>query len=412
MADITTAAFDLNDPAVIADPYPHYRWLRDEAPVHHVVDLDLWMVSRYDDVAMIIRDAARFSSDLDAAQDFTNNPFNPEMNPPRWISWIAGRLLPVRTLLTSDPPHHTRLRKKVSRAFTPRRMAASEPRIREIADRLVDELLARRAEGKSLDLVRDVSGPLPTIVIAELMGIPADRQDDFKRWSDHLVNGLLTGGDRRRMITSAIAISVFFARIVRQRRRKPGEDLISLLVTPDADGMLTTLELIIFCILLLVAGNETTTNLVANAVLALTDRPKLWQRVTEEPELAAAVVEETLRYDSPAQGLLRIAQTDIELHGVTIPKGARVLPLVGSAHRDPRHWEAPEDFRLDRNRKDHIGFGVGIHFCIGNALARMEARITLETLARRTPRLNRAGDVVRMPSPVLRGLRALPIRID
>lgn len=411
MAETSTAAFDLNDPAVIANPYPHYAWLRDEAPVHHSPSPDLWILSRYEDVAMAVRDAARFSSDLDAAEDFSDNPFNPGMSPPRWLTWIADRLPPVRTLLTSDPPQHTRLRKKVSRAFTPRRMANWEARIREITDRLTNELLARAAAGEAVDLVRDLASPLPTIVIAELMGIPVDRQDDFKRWSDHLVNGLLTGGDTRRMITSALAISTYFARTVRRRRRHPGDDLISLLVTPDADGTLSTLELINFCILLLVAGNETTTNLVANTVLALLDRPELWQRLAEEPELAPAAIEEGLRFDSPGQGLLRITKTDVALHGVTIPAGARVLPLLGSANRDPGHWEDPDEFRLDRNRNDHIAFGSGIHFCIGNALARMESRVALETLARRAPHLVSAGDPVRIPSPVLRGLRSLPVRI-
>ncbi|NNH72557.1 cytochrome P450 [Nocardia uniformis] len=409
MADITTATFDLNDPAVIADPYPHYRWLRDEAPVHHTSAPDLWLLSRYDDVVMALRDNVRFSSDLYAAEDFSDNPFNPGQQLPRWVTWLVNRLPPVRTLLTSDPPQHTRFRKKVSRAFAPRRMSALEPRIREITEGLVAELLARAARGERVDLVRDLAGPLPTVVIAELLGIPAERRDDFKRWSDDLTDGLLTGGNTRRMVTSAIAIRVFFGRTIRRRRRHPGDDLISLLITPDADGRLNLFDLVNFCILLLVGGHETTTNLISNAVLALLDRPDLWQQLTEDPAGAATVVEEALRYDGPAQNLLRITTTDVTLHGVTIPAGARVLPLLGSANRDPRHWDSPDDFRLDRNRNDHIAFGIGIHYCIANALARMEAAIALEILAARVPGLTRAGEPVRIPSPVLRGLRSLPM---
>ncbi|WP_405491328.1 cytochrome P450 [Nocardia sp. NBC_00511] len=412
MTETGTVAFDLNDPDVIADPYPHYARLREHASVHHSTAPDLWLLSRYDDVVLALRDATRFSSDPGTGGDFADNPFNPSTSLPGWATRLIDRVLPTRTLLTSDPPEHTRLRKKVSRAFAPRRIAQWEPRIREITESLMDELADRAARGESVDLVRDFASPLPTIVIAELMGIPAARRDDFKRWSDHLIDGLLTGGDTRRMATSAAAISLFFARTVRQRRRHPGEDLVSLLVTPDADGVLGTMDLIVFCVLLLVAGNETTTNLVSNAVHALLDRPAVWQQLIAEPGLAAAAVEETLRYDSPGQGLLRCTTTEVRLHEVVIPAGARVLPLVGSANRDPGRWDAPDEFRLDRNSNDHIAFGVGIHYCIGNALARMEARAALETLARRAPALSRAGHPIRIPSPVLRGFRSLPIRIE
>ncbi|ROO86941.1 cytochrome P450 [Actinocorallia herbida] len=394
-------AFDLNDPDFIANPYPVYAWLRDVAPVHYGTTNDLWLVSRHDDVLAVLRDARRFSSDLGNADD---NPFNPALRSPRALSRLLDRLPPARTLLTSDPPDHTQLRRKVAKAFTPRRIAALEPRIRQIAEQLVDDL-----DG---DLVRDLASPLPTIVIAEMMGIPAARRDDFKRWSDELVDGLLTGGSRLKMARSAIAISWFFARTVRSRRRSPGDDLISLLTTRDQDGDALTLgELVNFCILLLVAGNETTTNLISNAMLALFDRPDLWRRLGEDPGLASAAVEETLRYDGPAQGLLRITTTEVVIGDVTIPQGARVLPLLGAANRDPRHWADPDAFRLDRPSNDHIAFGSGIHYCIGTALARLEARVTLETLARRHPHLAPAGPPTRIQSPVLRGLRTLPVTV-
>ena len=409
---MTQTLFDLNDPTVIADPYPHYALLRDAAPVYHSRHPDLWVLSRHEDVAVAVRDANRFSSDLNTSSSFSDNPFNPAIKVPSWLAAALRRVVSTRTLLTSDAPEHTQLRRKVSRAFTPKRIAAWEPRIREIAERLIDNIAAKSSD-ESVDLVDDLASPLPTIVIAEMMGVPEDRHDDFKRWSDNLVNGLLTGGDRMKMLTSAAAISWFFARTVRQRRRRPGDDLVSLLITGEHDADALSLdELIRFCVLLLVAGNETTTNLIANAMVALLDRPHLWQQIVANPGLAEVAIEEALRFDGPGQGLLRIATTDITIGEVTIPAGARVLPLIGSANRDPRHWSDPDEFRLDRKPNDHIAFGSGIHFCIGNALARLEARIAIETLARRLTQLAPAGAPARIASPVLRGLRSLPVVVE
>jgi hypothetical protein len=175
---------------------------------------------------------------------------------------------------------------------------------------------------------------------------------------------------------------------------------------------LSLVELIKFCVLLLVAGNETTTNLIANTMLAMLDRPDLWRQIVADPGLAQPAIEEALRFDGPGQGLLRIAVTDITIGEVTIPAGARVLPMIGSANRDPRHWDRPDEFRIDRKSNDHIAFGSGIHFCIGNALARIESRVAIETLARRLPYLAPAGTPMRVSSPVLRGLRSLPVVVE
>ncbi len=409
---MTRTRFDLNDPTVIADPYPHYAWLREEAPVYHSTSPDLWILSRHEDVANAVRDAEHFSSEL-MAYPLRDNPFNPSQQIPHRLARLLNRLPIVRmffrTLLTSDPPHHTQLRRKVSRAFTPRRISSWEPRIRDITERLIDDIAAKPADGE-VDLVAELASPLPTVVIAEMMGIPANRHSDFKRWSDNLVDGLLTGGRVTKMLHSAIQITWFFARVVRERRRHPGDDLISVLVGGEADvDKLTLPELINFCVLLLVAGNETTTNLVSNAMLAMLKQPDIWQQIVADPGLAAAAVEETLRYDGPGQGLLRIAITDVPIGDVTIPAGARVLPLIASANRDQRHWDNPDEFRLDRKAVDHMAFGTGIHFCIGSALARMESTVAIETLARRLPDLGIAGEPVRIKSPVLRGLRALPV---
>jgi cytochrome P450 len=402
--------FDLDDPSFIADPYPVYARLRDEAPVHHLPRPDLWVVSRHDDVLAALREPVTFSSDLNSlARDLKVDPFNPSIRVPRGLTAVAARIPWVRVLLTSDPPEHTVLRRKVSRAFTPKTIAAWEPRVREIAEGLVDGLVAS-GTARPVDLVRGLASPLPTAVIAEMMGVPLDRQDDFKRWSDNLVGGLVMRGSIRKMLTSGVEISAFFARMIRRRRRRPGDDLISVLLTGGSEA-LTAPELVTFCVLLLVAGNETTTNLVSNGVVALFDHPDVRSRLEDDPTLAPAVVEETLRYDGPAQGLIRATTTDVTIAGTTIPSGSKVLLLVGSANRDPHHWSDPDRFVLDRQPLDHLDFGSGIHLCIGAALARLEGRVALETLFRRT-RLAPGGTPARVESPVLRGLRSLPVTVE
>ncbi|MEV6277900.1 cytochrome P450 [Nocardia sp. NPDC051832] len=404
LGESMTHRFDLNSPANIADPYPSYARLRAEAPVYHSAEPELWIVSRYADVRTVLRDPERFSSEVGGLE---SDPFNPGLDLPKWLTGILSRISAVRVLLTSDPPDHTILRRKVGRAFTPRRMAAWEPRIRAITARLVDDMLA---VDRSADLVRDLASPLPTTVIAELLGVPTERNDDFKRWSDDLINGLLTGGPRIPMFRSAIAISWFFLRTIRHRRRDPGDDLISLLITGDGDEALTQWELVTFCILLLAAGNETTTNLIANAMLAVFDRPALRQQLCANPELAAAVIAEALRFDGPGQGLMRVTRTEVTLSDTVIPAGAYVIPLLGSANRDPEHWPDPDEFLLNRpNINEHLAFGSGIHYCIGNALARIEATAALEEIARRLPDIAPSAPPTRIASPVLRGLRTQPI---
>jgi cytochrome P450 len=402
--------FDLNDPAVIADPYPVYARLREHAPVHHLDDLDVWVLSRHADVLAALRDPTTYSSDLaDLAKGLTVNPFNPAMKVPRRLAAVAARIPWLRVLLTSDPPEHTALRRKVTKAFTPRMIATWEARIRQITEGLVAGLGA--GDGGA-DLVRDLASPLPTMVIAEMMGIPSERRDDFKRWSDNLVGGLVSGGSILRTLTSAVEISVFFARIVRKRRSRPGDDLISLLVAGDDEAALTPTELIAFCVLLLVAGNETTANLIANAMLALFDHPEVQQQLRADPALAAAVVEETLRYDNPGQGLIRVTTADVAIGPDRIPAGSNVLLMIGSANRDPDHFVDPDSFMPDRRPNDHLGFGTGIHMCIGAPLARLEGRIALETLFRCTRAVEPAAGPERIKSPVLRGLRSLPVTIE
>lgn len=227
----------------MADPYPHFVRLRQEAPVLHLRDLDVWVLSRYDDVALALRDSERFSSDLRRlTTGLAVNPFNPTMRVPRPLRPLTGRLPWSRVLLTSDPPDHTVLRKKASRAFAPRLIEVWEARVREISERLVDDLAAGLESGPA-DLVSRVASPLPTTVIAEMMGIPSERHADFKRWSDHLTDGLVATGSLRNLVVSAIQIQRFFGRVVRERRTSPGDDLVSLLLSGDAETALTRSEL-------------------------------------------------------------------------------------------------------------------------------------------------------------------------
>jgi cytochrome P450 len=400
--------FRLNDPDVIENPYPHYEWLREHAPVYHDRSLDLWIVSRHEDVVIALRDARRFRSNSGRGM-LSGNPSNPASRFQRWLGAVLERGPTPRVLLTSDPPDHTVLRRKVIRAFTPAAIGVWEPRIRGITERLIDEISIMKAP--VIDLVDAFSSPLPTAVIAEIMGVPTERQAEFKRWSDQLVTGLLTRGNVARMLSATAALSAFFARTVRQRRRRQGDDLVSLLVAGDAQDRLTTLELVVFCVLLLVAGNETTTNLISNTMLALFERPQLWRKLKDDPGLAAAAVEETLRFDGPGQGPMRYTSTEVTLSGTTIPRGATVLALIASANRDPRRWAEPDEFRLDRGHIDHLGFGHGIHFCCGHALARLEARSAIEAIFRRLATMRRAGTPERIASPVLRGLRTLPVSL-
>jgi hypothetical protein len=369
----------------------------------------MWVLSRHADVTAALRDPVTFSSDLGGlAKGLTINPFNPAMKVPRPLAAVAARIPWLRVLLTSDPPEHTVLRRKVTKSFTPRMIAAWQPRIREITERLVARLFTAERSGQA-DLVRDLASPLPTTVIAEMMGIPPERQGDFKRWSDNLVGGLVGRGSIARLATSAVEISRFFARVVRDRRSRPGDDLISSLVASDDEDRLNVMEVITFCVLLLVAGNETTTNLIANATLALFEHPGAQRELEADPSLAPAVVEETLRYDNPGQGLIRVTTADVTIGSSTIPGGSDVLTMIGSANRDPRHWVGPDRFELDRRPNDHLGFGTGIHLCIGAPLARLEGRVALETLFRQLRKVAPLGEPVRINSPVLRGLRSLPV---
>jgi cytochrome P450 len=422
-------AYDPYSRAVQLDPYPFYTALREHAPVFRVESMGAWAISRYADVTEVLKTPDLFSSS--SLQTFLagGGPLRALSHPgasrvTRAAGWLADtlglqsptldmvRLTGTRSVISTDPPDHTRLRHLVNRGFTPRRIAALEPRIREIAR----DCLAALGDRSEMDLMRDFAVPLPVTVIAELLGISIDRLGDFKRWSDAVVQGVSLGktaAPSRERIAVMSEFVQFLKEVFEERRRRPGDDLISVLIGDEAEGKLDVHELTLFAVLLLVAGNETTTNLIGNAVHLLLDRPDDLAAVAEDASLIPGLIEEALRYVSPAQMLARRATRDTEIAGTRIAKGEHVLVLFASANRDSRQFENGDEFVLRRNPKDHVAFGYGIHYCLGASLARLEARIAFEELFAHARDLRRGpGAVSFLESGILRGPRTLPVVFD
>ena len=377
--------FNPFDTAFKADPYAVYAELREHAPAPEP-NLNFWPISRYDDVSFVLKNAALFSS---AAMG---------------VGAVGGQSGGTRSIISSDPPDHTQLRGLVNRAFTPRMVAEMEPRIREITR----ELLARVAPSGRMDIVDDLAMPLPVTIIAEILGVEASRRDDFKRWSNATIGNSAgpLSEDRARDIAE---FQQFFAEVVEVRRRAPQDDMVSALVRAEgADATLTTDEIISFAMLLLIAGNETTTNLIGNAMLALTEHPDELRKVVDDPSLIPSMIEEALRYDSPVQFLFRQATEDVDVGGAIIPKGSAVVPIYASGNRDDRKYTDAARFDVTRNPQGHLAFGQGIHFCLGAPLARLEARVAFEELLR-LRNIERTGEAERIESLFLRGLQHLPL---
>ncbi len=317
----------------------------------------------------------------------------------------SSALATAAALPATDPPHHDQLRALVNKGFTPRRVAASEPRIRETTRRLVDEL------EDEFDLVPSLSIPLPVIVIAEMLGVEAERLPDFRKWSDAFV-GLLESPPTPELMDAAQGLLGYFGALAEERRREPREDLISAIVHAEIDGRrLEQSELDGFWIILLVAGNETTTNLISNQLRILSERPGLWKRLRDDRSLVPAAVEETVRFDCPVQNLGRQTTREVELSGTTIPEDSRVIVSYGAANRDPAEFEAADEYRPQRSERRHLGFGQGVHFCLGAGLARLEGSIVLNALLDRYETIEAgSGTPVRLQSSVIRGFESLPLR--
>ena len=406
----TLTGFDPFAAEVIDDPYPHYARLRDEAPVCRIEADNLWMVTRFDDVAAVLHDPTTYSS-ADGMGALMSGRVGRNRIDARGLFGLD--MQDLRVLIATDPPDHTRLRRLLSRAFTPRAIAELEPHLREVCAELVDDLLAAADRGTG-DLVAQLAFPFPVIVIAELLGIPPERRDDFKRWSDALVGALSGNWNPLEAQQTLGEMFMYLADVVERRRRQPGDDLISRLVAgadPDDPDSLSSVEITFFAVLLLVAGNETTTNLLGNGAAAFSAHPDQGRLLREQPDLLGPAIEEILRWDAPVQGLFRSTTRPVTLAGIDLPAGAMVLVSFAAANRDSRHFPDADRFDIGRRPSDHLAFGHGIHYCLGASLARLEARLVGETLAARDVRLEPAPGAQRVDSMILRGFASFPVTV-
>ncbi|MPY29791.1 cytochrome P450 [Streptomyces adustus] len=378
-----------------ADPHPFLAALREQGPVHKVRDAgggEFWLIVGHEEARAALADP-RMSKDL------------------RKLGWdVYDADLIGRHMLISDPPEHTRLRRLVSREFTPRRVEALAPRVQEITDGLLDAML-ERPDGRA-DLVESLAYPLPITVICELLGVPDMERAEFRRWSNEVV----APTSEEAAFRAFGELSAFLASLIETKQRTPGDDLMSALIrTTEEDGdRLSSGELVGMAFLLLVAGHETTVNLISNGVRALLAHPEQLAALRADMSLLDGAIEEMLRYDGPLESATNRCTTEpVEIGGTVVPALEPVLISLAGAHRDPSRYEDPDTFDIRREARGHLGFGHGIHFCIGAPLARLEGRIALRSLLERCPELaldTRPDALEWLPGLLIRGTRTLPVR--
>ena len=384
--------FDPGDADVRADPYPAYRRMLAGPNLHYSRRRALWYVVRHEDV----RAAARAHDSLSSAES------------------VAPYRAHIPMMLTIDRPEHSRLRKLVSHDFTRDAIGRRRPVVERLATEAVDDMLAR----PECDAVELLASPLPVAVIAHLLGVPESDLPEFRDWSDNIVKSFALGPslvsavrDSADVLGSSIKLHAYFAEQFERLRAQPGDDVLSGLIAASDEGSLTADELFWFALMLLIAGNETTTNLLGLMMLRFAEQPDQYTRVREDPSLVPSAVEEALRHGSPIQGLYRTAVADYRVGDAFIPAGGRVLLLYGAANRDPRKYPNPDAFDVTRNPTDHVAFGSGIHFCLGAHLARLEGQVVLEELIRRVERIELTGEARSNENPSVRGLARLPVRL-
>jgi len=394
--------------ATKSNPYPIYAHLRAHRPVHRLPLPDgrgLWLITRYDDVERALRNP-RLVKNPRNALDLDQLPLFPDEARPM-----------LEHMLSADPPVHTRLRALVHKAFTPRLVERLRPRVQQIADKLLDSVQHQGEAGK-MDLIDDYAFPLPIIVITELLGVPSKDGAKFRAWSNAVV-GVEVAGDcelfpepRRAALTNFAA---YLRSLFEEKRANPKDDLVSALLLAEEEGdTLSEGELVAMVFLLLIAGHETTVNLIGNGVLALLRHPDQLRKLRDDLTLIGPAVEELLRYDGPVEtSTFRYAAEDITIDGVTIHKGDTVLVVLASANRDAARFADADQLNITRADNRHLAFGKGIHFCLGAPLARMEGQIAIGTLIRRMPALQSAVPLDQLewrPGTLIRGLRAFPVR--
>jgi cytochrome P450 len=374
--------------------YDWYRQMRETQPVYRDPNWGGWHVFRYADVARVLSDYATFSSDESRYTQDGHQDSDP----------ISS------SILRMDPPRHRHLRHLVSQAFTPRMVVQMEARIKEIVAGLLDEV---EAKGE-MDAIRDLAYPLPVTVIAELLGIPIELREDFKRWSDALVSGdeQTTEEERQVLFQEIGGMFGYFSQVLDERRMHPRNDLVSALLAAEVNGEhLSDLELLGFCGLLLVAGNETTTNLIGNLILCLDENPGVVERLRARRALVPGAIEEALRYYAPIKTMMRFAATETTIGDQRIEAGQIVIPWISSANRDEAEFPDANRFDIEREPNRHLGFGRGIHFCLGAPLARLEVKIALNAMLDRLPGAWQVSDVPLEPikSFIVFGTKNLPL---
>ena len=409
----TALVYDPQDPAVRMDPFPLYRRLQDAEPLHWSPVLKSWILTRYDDVKQV-------ALNRDMSPDRLTPFFKTLPDAQRSILQEVIRYLNL-WLVFRDPPEHTRLRRLLQAAFTPRAIEGLRPNIASLVEELLDRLEERSKTQGRVDLIADFAMLLPALVIMDMLGVPRDKLADIKAWSDDMV--VFIGSARgvpdkyERARHGAQQMSGFFRGLIAERRAEPREDFISALIAARdetaAEGpeRLSEDELVATCMLLLFAGHETTTNLIGNAALMLMRNPEQREKLQTRPDLIVGAVEEFLRYDGPSNSLARVVATTHEMHGATLKEGERVFAMLNAANRDPRQFEDADRLDIERSPNRHLTFGQGIHFCLGATLARNEGQLAINGLLERFPHMRPAEDEPEqwMDALIMRGMRRLPV---
>ncbi|MBX6378141.1 MAG: cytochrome P450 [Clostridia bacterium] len=398
---------DLFTPELIQNPHPYFHRLREQDPVHWNETWRGWMLTKYDDVALALRDHHRFSVDK-------IRPFFQHLDDDRQQRYGPLFDFLAKWIVFHDPPDHTRMRLVVNKFFTPKSVQVYRDVITATSRWLLDQM--EQHGWATVDVIREYAYPLPIILIAEVLGVPPEDRDRIKHWSDEMmlvVGGALTRAERHeRAQRAALEMQDYLAQKLSERRRQPRQDIISALLPSVDEGSLSAEELLANLVFFLFAGHETTTSLIGNGILCLAQHPEELARIQAHPELMGSAVEEVLRYEGPVKALVRRAATDFVLRGKTIRAGDRVLTLLAAANRDPERFPDPDRFDVGRDPNPHLGFGHGVHHCLGAPLARLAGKIAIDAFFRRFPHVELATDAVEWHGTLLtRNLKSLPVTV-
>lgn len=403
---------DILSPAAVADPYAYFARLRQNEPVSWDDRYHSWFLSRYEENEAAIRDPRLSSDRITPVIERERRRAEPDVGLIQTLEQLDG------WMVFRDPPEHTRLRRLVHKAFSPRMVRAMREQVVAVTDELLDAAQVQAAAaGGTIDLLQAVAYPLPAIVIAGMLGVPPEDRDQFKQWSDD-ISALVFGGmedpSRHERARAGMSMLVaYVSQLVERARRDPRDDLATALVQAhDEDGALSESEVVATCVNVLFGGHETTTNLIANAVLALLHHPEQAELLRADVARAPAAVEEFLRYDGPAKAVVRVATDDIDLLDRRISAGDRVFLLPAAANRDPAVFDRPDELDITREQNPHLGFGAGMHYCLGASLARLEGAVTIPRILQRFPHLRLTGvPLTWKPVLLTRGLTALPVHL-